>query len=1575
MRPLVKLSFLFAVLLCGLQNRTYGQARYSVATGNWNSTATWSATSGGVSGASVPTSANDVIIERGFTVTLNTNGQCASLTFNPKTGGGAALSQLSIGAFTLTVSGNTTLNGSAVAATRATKILYTSATGILTIGGNLQLGSGSAIGNSAIIDMSNGVNLASTLNVADNMTRNTTDGQFIPGTGSTVNYNGSVAQTVNVTQFTYANLTTNNTEAITGATLGAAVTATNVTGNISVNSGLFMTNNLAMAMANSKNLTVALSATMDAGTTSILMGTTASVTINGTFITANTNGFSGTAATAIRSTNTPTITLGGSSTIEYNAAAAQTATNRTDYANLTLTGGSKTIGTAAAQTVTLSKNLTINTGATYLGSTWNPILNIGGDFSNSGTFTQGSSLVTFNGTAAQTVLGSSSTTFSNNVTLNNAAGLSITTSPTINGTLTFTNGKITTGANKLILGSAATTAGAAAGRYVYGNLEIFIPNAAGPSRTFIIGDASNYTPVLVAFTGTTTGSGSLIAYTTSGDDADIDNSGINSTLSVNRTWTVTQGTIPVGGFTSYSGTFTFIGGSPVDLDAGANTANFVVRKYDAGSWAITTTGTRTATTTQATGMTAFGQFQVGEARTITVATNPSNSTICAGSNTTFTSTSTSIPAPSVKWQRGNPGYTDITAGLDAPNTTYSDFTTSTLTLTGSETPINGYLYRAVFTNINGSATSTAATLTVNASPTITTQPSNQTVCISVNANFNVVTSAGSPAYQWQMSSDDASWVNVANGTPAGVTYTNPTTATLTANGTSALSLYYYRCVVMAGGCSRNSNSATLTINTVPAASGAITGTSSVCQSQTGVAYSVAVISGATSYSWTYSGTGFIIATGAGTNSITADFSASATSGNLTVRGTNGCGNGTVSPDYTITVSSSVPAAAGAITGYASTCQTQTYPYSVSPISGATSYTWNYSGTGLTFSGPTASMDGSYSGSATSGNLSVSGTNGCGSGNASPNFVITVSTCQPHTTPLTNCNGCHMLHGDPVGGPINASPGNSNLCISCHNPAGVASQKPFNNSNKAVPGVSGNSHTWDELAVNALRETVTPDDAQTIQKDSMRLRLPGGKIICSTCHDQHYPVDDPPFLRVSNGGNAMCKDCHSPRDRGLYSSDPVNNRGTHPVGVAYPVADSRFNAAPTDSVLVVGGNVECTSCHKIHYAPFNDGYILRAANNNESSFCQKCHTYGQHNNMGCTRCHQPHNTDKANIYMIRNTISTPPSDGGGQLRAVVFTAETGPNSFADGDATYNGICEVCHTATPGNKHQNSAGGDHAHNAGANCTTCHTHKSNFAGCTNCHNTNFPEYSTDAHQKHATQYGFPCSTCHYQRGAGTAFHENAVKDVNFDPAGLAYKYSGVVNGYPAVTPAWNSGTKTCTDIYCHSNAMKADRGTDGTYSWAGSVPFSTGTQVYATTPNWTTGTITDCNSCHQAGANPVVGNMTNPYTITAAGPATGHPPTGQHQRGAHLSNDYLTGLGWRTDAGVSVQCFWCHNADPNPITPTDWKYQGTYGTAYHVDGQTYFKPQRSDYAPDPGTMAPGLLRGNADGHCSAAQSCWDN
>ena len=87
-----------------------------------------------------------------------------------------------------------------------------------------------------------------------------------------------------------------------------------------------------------------------------------------------------------------------------------------------------------------------------------------------------------------------------------------------------------------------------------------------------------------------------------------------------------------------------------------------------------------------------------------VTTQPQSQTIVYGSNALFTAAASGTPAPTIKWQLS----TDS-------GTTWSNIsgaTSGTLTVTKPPVSYTGYQYRAVFTNIVGSATSNAVTLTV-----------------------------------------------------------------------------------------------------------------------------------------------------------------------------------------------------------------------------------------------------------------------------------------------------------------------------------------------------------------------------------------------------------------------------------------------------------------------------------------------------------------------------------------------------------------------------------------------------------------------------------------------------------------------------------------------------------------------------------------------------------------------------------------------------------------------------------------------------------------------------------------------
>jgi hypothetical protein len=121
------------------------------------------------------------------------------------------------------------------------------------------------------------------------------------------------------------------------------------------------------------------------------------------------------------------------------------------------------------------------------------------------------------------------------------------------------------------------------------------------------------------------------------------------------------------------------------------------------------------------------------------------------------------------------------------------------------------------------------------------------------------------------------------------------------------------------------------------------------------------------------------------------------------------------------------------------------------------------------------------------------------------------------------------------------------------------------------------------------------------------------------------------------------------------------------------------------------------------------YPSLRANNSGNRLCADCHVEQTHQSENCLTCHAPHGS--GNLMGIREIVRTTDRSG----RTVSFTAYTGTNSFADGDAVYDGICEVCHTVT--NYHTRDGGGFANHSGGfdrsdTDCTSCHTHQSGFA-----------------------------------------------------------------------------------------------------------------------------------------------------------------------------------------------------------------------------------------------------------------------
>jgi len=137
---------------------------------------------------------------------------------------------------------------------------------------------------------------------------------------------------------------------------------------------------------------------------------------------------------------------------------------------------------------------TLNSGAGLITS---HASGINGNLTNTGVKTLNvAANYTFNGSGAQ-VTGALLPASVNNLTVNNSAGVSLTSPVTVNGILNLTTGTLSLGANNLTIGGAGSISGAGSGKYIVtdGAAKLNITAASGVATLFPIGvSTSSYDP-------------------------------------------------------------------------------------------------------------------------------------------------------------------------------------------------------------------------------------------------------------------------------------------------------------------------------------------------------------------------------------------------------------------------------------------------------------------------------------------------------------------------------------------------------------------------------------------------------------------------------------------------------------------------------------------------------------------------------------------------------------------------------------------------------------------------------------------------------------------------------------------------------------------------------------------------------------------------------------------------------------------------------------------------------------------------------------------------------------------------
>ena len=298
----------------------------------------------------------------------------------------------------------------------------------------------------------------------------------------------------------------------------------------------------------------------------------------------------------------------------------------------------------------------------------------------------------------------------------------------------------------------------------------------------------------------------------------------------------------------------------------------------------------------------------------------------------------------------------------------------------------------------------------------------------------------------------------------------------------------------------------------------IAGMSSVCKGQNNVSYSITNVPGLT-YVWTYTGTGFTIASGSGTNSIIANFSATATSGTLSVAGSNFCGSGPASTlNITVNSSSSLSAPKA---GTNIPTQTQIV-WNWNTVNGAAGYQWNtsssYPGAGInTLSGSTYTQTGLVCN--TSDTIYVWAYNGCG------NYSVTRLT-QTTSCCLVSCAGSGTIMtvaGDGGRGYAGRDgDGGQAQCAQLYYPTGVAVDN------------AGNVYVIDEVINQIRKVTVSTGIIDNIAGNgSNGFTGDGGPA-------SNAEFNNPNCIAVDGSGNVYISDGNNYRIRMINISTGIIN---------------------------------------------------------------------------------------------------------------------------------------------------------------------------------------------------------------------------------------------------------------------------------------------------------------------------------------------------------------------------------------------------------------------------------------------------
>jgi len=186
-----------------------------------------------------------------------------------------------------------------------------------------------------------------------------------------------------------------------------------------------------------------------------------------------------------------------------------------------------------------------------------------------------------------------------------------------------------------------------------------------------------------------------------------------------------------------------------------------------------------------------------------------------------------------------------------------------------------------YTNIYGCSATNSTNFTVTVNPT---------VIPTITGPNQVCANSGNYTYSTEQGMQNYSWTVTSGGIIVGGTGTSSIQVLWTAAGSQTVGVMYSS----PAGCTTAPTTLNVTVKSLPEAHGPISGDTLVCKPQSGVIYSISPIPNAQGYLWNVP-VFANITSGANTNIITVDFGSTTQSGNISVFGTNSCGNGPNTP--------------------------------------------------------------------------------------------------------------------------------------------------------------------------------------------------------------------------------------------------------------------------------------------------------------------------------------------------------------------------------------------------------------------------------------------------------------------------------------------------------------------------------------------------------------------------------------------------------------------------------------------------------------------------------------------------------